>query len=418
LRKEPDEPGLARSLSRARNALAKTGGAASALQRAKSSPGPAATALGAAALALFVLAFVTGHGWILWLALAAAAAGGLLFVSSQARAILGGLAGHGPRGQAQIGMGASVASDAVLDPGARVEMGAEVGPRAVVRGDAVVRMGATVGADAVIERGAMVSWGATVRQGAVVEEGAIVGAGSDVLARARVPAGIWLRPGSTFGAGSQPQAPALARPAPAPENDPRQARVASVCARLEAELRAAPERVREFLGESADTIASLRATCEDLARRERELRAEASPSALQRLDEERGAIEKRIAQERDDLIGKSLRGALAAIAEQKRQRELLKLAADRLEAEHTRLLYTLEGLASQFVRMRTAGPQGGRDPAELERSVGQLRQELDAIADALEEVTRATPFVALREVAEAPAAGGDLPSRTGARTRE
>jgi len=412
--RESDDPGLARSLSRARIALAKTGPAARPLQRAKSPSGPVATQLGVAALALFILAFATGHPWLLWLALAAAAGGGLLFVS--ARGISSGLGGHGPPGHAQSGMGASVASDTILEPGARVEMGADVGARALVRSDAVVRMGATVGADAVIERGAVVSWGATVSKGAVVEEGAVVGAGSEVLAGARVPAGMWLRPGSTFGGGSNPKA-ALTRPAPAPEADPRQARVAAVCGKLEGELRAAPERVREFLGGSAETIASLRGTCEDLARRERELRAEASPAALQRLDEERAALEKRIAQAQDEQIRRSLRGALAAIAEEKRQRELLKLAADRLDAEHTRLLYTLEGLASQFVRMRTAGAQG-REPAELEQSVAQLRQELDAIADALEEVTRTTPAASLREFAETPATDAEVPPRSRSRARE
>src|SRR6267142_6115069 len=177
--KETDDPGLARSLSRARVALAKTGPATRPSRRAKSSPGPAAMQFGLAALVLFVVAFATGHPKLIWLALALAAAGGLLFFSGHARGILG-FAGYGPSDRAQIGMGASVASDAILEPGARVEMGADIGARAVVRADAVVRMGATVAADAVIERGALVSWGATVSKGAVVEEGAVVGAGSDV----------------------------------------------------------------------------------------------------------------------------------------------------------------------------------------------------------------------------------------------
>ena len=83
-------------------------------------------------------------------------------------------------------------------------------------------------------------------------------------------------------------------------------------------------------------------------------------------------------------------------------RELLHLGADRLQAEHTRLLYTLDGLASQFVRMRTAG--AGAGSAELEQSVLQLRAGIDAIADALEEVSREAP-AALREFAAAPDAG-------------
>lgn len=409
-----DEQGLARSLSRARDALAR---GPSPLALRKRSPAPASAALGVLALVLFVSAFKTGHHWLLVLALAAAAAGGLLFASAQARGILADLLGQGPKGETHVGMGATVAGDAVLEPGARVEMGATVGARAVVRSGAVVKMGATVAADSLLEKGAVVSWGAMVDAGAVIQEGAIVGAGSHVQKGARVPPGMWLRPGATYGASAALLPAPGSRPRPA-ESDPRQARAAAVCDRLEAELRASPERVRAFLGGSEETLASLRRTCEDLARREGEIRAEADANALSRLAEERAALEKRAAAEQDPLIGQSLRGALSAIDDQRRQRDLLKLAADRLEAEHTRLLYTLEGLASQFLRLRTAGAQMEIEPAERERALGQLRAELDAIADALEEVTRASPEGMPASLAEAPATGADLPGHESARARE
>jgi carbonic anhydrase/acetyltransferase-like protein (isoleucine patch superfamily) len=268
----------------------------------------------------------------------------------------------------------------------------------------------------VLDSKAVVSWGAMVGANAVIEEGAIVGAGAQVQSGARVPAGMWLRPGATYGANSSGSGVLKPRPQPA-QGDPRQSRVAAVCDRLDAELRASPERVRAFLGGSEGTIGALRRTCEDLGRRERELRAEADAAALARLAEERAALEKRSLQEKDELIAQSLRGALAAIDEQKRQREMLKLAADRLEAEHTRLLYTLEGLASQFVRLRTAGAEAGREPGEMEQAVKQLRVEVDAIADALEEVSRATPAGMTRELAEPPAAAADAAARGDVRAR-
>jgi carbonic anhydrase/acetyltransferase-like protein (isoleucine patch superfamily) len=395
---DADEKSLARSLSRTRAALAKTGAGMrpDALKRAEPSPGPVASAFGTLAIVLFVAAFATGHHWLLTLALAAAAVGGFLVASPQARGFLGALAGYGPAGQAQIGMGASVASDAVVEPGARVEMGASVAAGAVLREGAVVRMGASVGKRAVVESGAVVSWGASVHADAVVEEGAIVGAGSDVLRGARVPKGMWLRPGSSFG-GSPAQQHALEthRP-PAAVKDSREERVRAACDKLEAELRASPERVREFLGDPENTIGSLRATCGDLLRRERELRAEADPAAAARLAEERAGLEARIASQPDALVAGSLRGALAAIDEQQRQRELLRLSADRLDAEHTRLLYTLEGLGSRFVRLRSAGAQAAQERPELERAVEQLRAELDAISGALEEVS--TPAARLRDL--------------------
>ena len=400
---EDEERSLARSLSRAREALSRREPEAPPVMGAEFSAGQLATSLGVLAIVFFVFAFKSGNRAILLLALAAAAAGGLLVLNRQARGFLAGLVGHGPSGQAHVGMGATVASSALIEPGARVEMGASVGAGAVVRNGAVVRMGASVGKGAVIESGAVVSWGASVRANAVVEQGAIVGAGSDVLRGARVPAGTWLRPGSSYGGGLST---ALPRPAaaaqPRPEEDPRRARVTAACDKLQAELRASPERVREFLGNPESTIASLRSTCEDLARRERELRAEAEPAALVRLDEERAAIDQRLAGCRDPAAAESLRGALAAIDEQKRQRELTRLAAERLDAEHTRLLYTLEGLASQFVRLRSAGAQAADERPGLERAVEQLRTELDAIAGALEDVSG--PLARLREVAEAPAA--------------
>src|SRR5207245_5370891 len=180
---------------------------------------------------------------------------------------------------------------------------------------------------------------------------------------------------------------------------------------------AAPGQGRAFLRGSDEVIASLRRTCQDLARRERDLRAEVGAGALERVGEERAALEKRIGAERDDDIRRSLRGAIAAIDEQKRQRELVRLAADRLDAEHTRLVYTLEGLASQFVRLRTAGAEG-RAPAELEQGVLQLSGELDAIADALDDVSRAAPPSGLRALAESPpAAEPDSSQRSGMRTR-
>ena len=79
---------------------------------------------------------------------------------------------------------------------------------------------------------------------------------------------------------------------------------------------------------------------------------------------------------------------------------LLRVGADRLEAEQSRLVYTLEGLASQFVRLRSAGP--GAAPAELQQGLAQLRDRIDAIADALEQVSREAP-AAMRELATGPA---------------
>jgi carbonic anhydrase/acetyltransferase-like protein (isoleucine patch superfamily) len=334
---------------------------------------------------------------------------------------------------ASIGLGATVDESAVIEPGASVEMGATIGRGAIVRSGAVVRMGATIEQDAVIEQGAIVSWGAVVNRGAVVGEGAVVGAGSVVQGGSRVPPGMRLSPGAVFATGvlgrQQPGDGVAALPAPEVaampavepprpiqvQADPRDQRLAAVCDKLEAELRASPEQVRAFLGGSDLTIASLRRTCEDLSRRERAMREEANPESVARLEEDRAALEKRIASEHDAQLGQSLRGAISAIDELKRQRELLRVGAERLQAEHTRLLYTLEGLASQLVRLRTAGAT--TVPAELSQGALDLRVRIDAIADALEEVSRDAP-AAMRELATGPADAGEAAASRGVRSRD
>lgn len=346
--------------------------------------GGAAVVLG---IALVVAAMTTGLPWLAALGIILLGLAGVSFGQARARA----RRGPDVPAAAEIGMGATVAADAVVEPGAVVEMGATVGKRAVIQQGAVVRMGATVGDGAVVESGAVVSWGAEVHAGSVVGARSVVGAGADVSEGARVPPDTRLRPGSTFAGRAAAQLPRPAKEAP-PARDPAQERIAAVCDKLRTELRASPQYVSEFLGASDATIDSLRRTCEDLLARERALRAEAGSEAIARLDEEKAALQARIASQADDAIRRSLEGAVAAIDEQRRQRELLRLSADRLQAEQTRLIYTLEGLASQFVRLRSAGDQAGRAPArELEQSVTDLRGEIDAIADALEQVDRDSP---------------------------
>lgn len=398
-------------------------------------PGARSAVLGVLGLALIIAGLETGHQLLLALGLLLAALGGGPFVLPQARRSLALLQGGPPsKTRASISLGATISAGAVIEPGASVEMGAVVRRGAIVRAGSVVRMGAVISRDAIVEKGALVSWGAVVNRGAVVGEQAIVGAGAVVRRDARVAPGMRLSPGAIYAAGQGPTA-AMSRAAPstalaagtphevgndasgsAAAADPRDLRLAAVCERLEAELKSAPEQVRAFLGGSDRTIASLRRTCEDLSRRERAMREEQAPQAIAQLDQERAALQGRAAHERDPQLSQSLQGAVAAIDELKRQRELLRLGADRLQAEHTRLLYTLEGLASQFVRLRSAGGAGGA--GELEQGVLQLRAGIDAIAEALEEVSREAP-AALRELATAPDAGlaADAPNPPDGRSR-
>jgi carbonic anhydrase/acetyltransferase-like protein (isoleucine patch superfamily) len=290
----------------------------------------------------------------------------------------------GPR----VGMGATVASDAILHDRSVVEMGASVGAAAVLERGAVVRMGASVGPRAVLEAGATVSWGASVGEGAVVGAGAVVAAGSDVAAGARVPARTSMAPGTNWTAamsGGSRVAAAPTREQLQAGSDPRAEHIRKACDRLEEEYARAPEPVRAMFGEARSTLSSLRRTCLDLLAREQALRAEASP--LLRLDQERAAIEARLARASDEQVRHSLSGAVTAIAAQREQRRLLQNNADRLEAELTRLVWTMDGMGTELLRVRTAGAelyQGST--SEIAQSVQQLQDEINNIAQALEEL--------------------------------
>jgi hypothetical protein len=203
-----------------------------------------------------------------------------------------------------------------------------------------------------------------------------------------------------------PVASPVAPPAPAaaPAIDPRDARVDAVCDRLDREIAASPERVRDFLGKPGETVGTLRRTCHDLLRRERTLRAEAAPEELDRLEREAKALQSRIDAETDDIVRDRLRGAVQAIEEQGRQRALLLRNANRLEAEFTRLSWTLESLVAQIIRLRSAdAASGDLADAELHKGLSRLREEVDAVAEALEQVNEGDARAALQPALAPPA---------------
>jgi hypothetical protein len=204
---------------------------------------------------------------------------------------------------------------------------------------------------------------------------------------------------------SAPQStPALAEPA-----DPRVARIDAACARIEAELAQASPQMRELLGAQAQTAVALRETCRRLLEREKLLRAESSPEGQNFLEHEKSTLRQRIEASSDVSVKRSLESAIAAIDEQLRQRGLLRQSADRLDAELTRLSWTLDGMGTQLVRLRTAGQEAAGTPdAAALRSMEQLSQEVDAIAEALEQVARDDQ---LSPVVDITGGGAGMPGR-------
>jgi seryl-tRNA synthetase len=210
-------------------------------------------------------------------------------------------------------------------------------------------------------------------------------------------------------------APAAGAP---PQMDPRDARVDGICDKILAELRVAPEVVKEIFRKPEETIAALRTTCRDLTRRERDVRKFLSPEEDLRLSREHDALRQRVETESDEVAKLRLSSALAALEQQRDQRQELSRSAARFEAEHTRISYTLESLYTQIVRMRSADSASvDVAGAGLRRSLDMLSEEVNALADALEKVNRGEA-AKMKKVAEGPAAGeGAAPPAAGRREK-
>lgn len=195
--------------------------------------------------------------------------------------------------------------------------------------------------------------------------------------------------------------------------DARLARVDAIVERILASLKTAPAAVREIVHKPEETLKALAGTCKELAQRERELRAALTEEDERRLRAERDGLSARVAAEPDAVVRQRLESALRALEAQLAQRAELVTAASRLEAEGTRILYTLENLHTQVLRARSAdAASADLAGAGLRKSLEQLGEEIDAVASALEE-THAPGLVS--PVVDVGGDGGGTP---GSRERE
>jgi len=170
--------------------------------------------------------------------------------------------------------------------------------------------------------------------------------------------------------------------------DARLARVDELCDQLLADIRSAPAVLREFVQKPEEAVQALRDGVHALERREREIRTLANPEDDARLQSERDSLQRRLAAEQDAVTRERLGQALQALEQQRSQRASLLTAASRLEAERTRLLYTLEGLHTQVLAVRSNAEAGQEQAAadRLRQSLDTLSSEVSAVAGALESV--------------------------------
>ncbi|MEO6324162.1 MAG: hypothetical protein ABIT01_01065 [Thermoanaerobaculia bacterium] len=167
----------------------------------------------------------------------------------------------------------------------------------------------------------------------------------------------------------------------------RLTRVDDICRKMLAELKSAPALVRELLRKPEETVEALKAASHELARRERELRAAVTEEDAQRLQQERTGLEARVASETDDVVRGRLASALESLDAQLAHRRELGTLASRIEAEGTRILYSLENLRAKVLRASVADSASPDLAGEgLREGLEQLSREMDAVATALEEV--------------------------------
>ncbi len=188
--------------------------------------------------------------------------------------------------------------------------------------------------------------------------------------------------------------PLVTPPPPAEPESPllaavtaREARVDGICGRLLSELKGAPPLVRELLRRPEETVEALRGASKELARRERELRRMLSEDEGERLLRERSDLAARTEAAPDAVVRSRLAAALEALDAQLAHRAELTTAAARIEAEGTRILYSLESLRAQVLRAFAADTSAAEVTREsLKGGLETLRSEIDAVATALEEV--------------------------------
>lgn len=166
--------------------------------------------------------------------------------------------------------------------------------------------------------------------------------------------------------------------------DPRVTRIQILCDKLLAELESGPPIVREVVTEPHATIGGLRQACLETARRERELRSVLAAQDEAGLVAERDALAARLSNERDEIVRDRLGQALRALEQQLAHRAELTTAATRLEAENTRILYTLENLHMQLLRARSTDIGAPELGGKLRDSLRELGTQIDAVAEALE----------------------------------
>jgi hypothetical protein len=154
-----------------------------------------------------------------------------------------------------------------------------------------------------------------------------------------------------------------------------------LCDQLLADLKEAPQAVRQFVQAPEKTIAALRSTARALDARRRQLLAETPAERLAALGPQAEALRARRDAAGDAVTKARLGEALQSLEGQREALTQLKTAAERVDGEYTSLLVSLQEIRTRVAVAKTAGSSVQLEG--LKSSVQRLNGELEAISEAL-----------------------------------
>lgn len=175
---------------------------------------------------------------------------------------------------------------------------------------------------------------------------------------------------------------------PVPEETPEPlARVDALCAALLESFRDGPDALKEVLHRPERTLNAVKDACHALYHREEALRKIASPEEDERLRYERLELTRKLDGAPDAVVRERLGAAIQSLDRQMEGRKALATSAARLEAERTRLRYTLEALQTEVLRVKSADT-GAAGVQGIEQELARVGEELTAVADSIDAVSR------------------------------
>ena len=171
-----------------------------------------------------------------------------------------------------------------------------------------------------------------------------------------------------------------------PEYAARVSRCAGLQAQILAEIRGADAEHRAMLAPSEPRVRGLTRSAYELARRLQKIDEHLGADDLKMAVVEAQAIERRIVASDDAAVRESLAGALEQHRRKARVIHDLRADRERGDAQLTRVELTLETVAAQILRIKSADAGAVSDGGPVVESLDALSLEVDSAAEAVDTI--------------------------------